>query len=399
MARCDELARLSEDPECLTRTFCCDAMAQVHQRLTGWMSAVGMHCRLDAVGNLVGRAECSEPAARVFMIGSHLDTVINAGKFDGPLGVLLGLGAVELLKAAHIELPFHLDVIGFCEEEGVRFRTPFLGSRAIAGEFAPALLDLRDDQGTTVRQALDAFGADAANWASAEYPADQLIGFLEPHIEQGPVLEEASVPIGVVTGIAGQTRATFVFTGRAGHAGTVPHDLRKDALAAAAEFVVGVERLGRQTDGLFATVGDIRVQPNVSNVIPGRAAVRLDLRHSDDSQREDAYEQTQQLATEICGRRDLQWAIEASEQQPAVPMDATLSRALCDAISGTGRSTFELISGAGHDAVMMARQTRTTMLFLRCRDGISHHPDESVATDDVAAALEVIVNLVTTLRD
>lgn len=397
MQRCDELARCSEEPSRLTRTFCCPEMTDVHSRLTEWMNACGMRCHVDAVANLIGRRESAQPTASVFMIGSHLDTVVDAGKYDGTLGVLLGLGVVELLHAARIELPFTLDVIGFCDEEGVRFNTPFLGSRAVAGEFATELLDLVDNQGTTVRQALDAFGVESANWPSAEYPADQLRGFLEPHIEQGPLLEQSTTPVGVVAAIAGQTRSTFVFSGQAGHAGTVPHDCRKDALAAAAEFICGVERLGQRTDGLLATVGDVRAWPNVSNVIAGEAQVRLDLRHAEDLRRAWAYEQIRQLAAEISARRGVEWGIDVCEHQPSVAMDERLSRALSTAIANTGHAVHGLVSGAGHDAVMMAGKTPTSMLFLRCRGGVSHHPDEFVAADDVAAALEVMVNMVASM--
>jgi allantoate deiminase len=398
LERCEQLGRCSEDPSRLTRTFCCPAMSQVHQQLTEWMTLAGMECRVDALGNLIGRANGSTAASPVFMIGSHLDTVIDAGKYDGPLGVLLGLGVAELLCESGIELPFALEVIGFCEEEGVRFNTPFLGSRAVAGSFSADLLDLTDANGISVKSALDAFGVDASKWRTAEYPVQTLLGFLEPHIEQGPVLEQAGLPVAVVSAIAGQTRATFVFSGQAGHAGTIPHEFRKDALAAAAEFIGGVERIGQNTDGLFATIADISVWPNVSNVVAGRTQARLDLRHVDDAQRLTAFDQIQQLAADISERRGLAWEIEACQQQPAVPMDKSLSRRLSESIKAAAIQVHEMPSGAGHDAVMMARRTPTSMLFLRCRGGVSHHPDESVDVKDIAVGLDILVRMVTSLQ-
>ncbi len=224
------------------------------------------------------------------------------------------------------------------------------------------------------------------------------MGFIEPHIEQGPVLEQADLPVAVVSAIAGQTRASFVFSGQAGHAGTIPHEFRKDALAAAAEFIVGVERIGKTTAGLFATIADISVWPNVSNVVAGRSQTRLDLRHVDDAQRLAAFEQIQQLASEISNRRGVAWEIEDCQQQPAVPMDESLSRLLADSIKAAAIQVHQMPSGAGHDAVMMARRTPTSMLFLRCRGGISHHPDESVDVKDIAVGLDILVRTVTSLQ-
>lgn len=402
-ARCDQLAGYSEDPSRLTRTFCCRAMSQAHDRLIEWMTAAGMECRTDAVGNLIGRVTGSCPgksgaASPVFMIGSHLDTVIDAGKYDGPLGVLMGLGVAELLRDHGIELPFALDVIGFSEEEGVRFNTPFLGSRAIAGEFSAELLELTDATGVSVKSALESFGLDVSKCQEAAYPEAALLGFLEPHIEQGPILEDADLPLAVVSAIAGQTRALFEFVGQAGHAGTIPHEFRRDALAATAEFTLGVERMGQETAGLFATIGEVHAWPNVSNVVAGRAEARLDLRHVDDSQRLRAWDRIQQLAAEIADRRGVSWAMEDCQQQPAVAMDAALSRRLEESIGAAGLPVHQMPSGAGHDAVMMARRTPTSMLFLRCRGGISHHPDESVEVDDIAAGLDVIVRMLTSLQ-
>lgn len=396
LERCDVLARLSEEPKRLTRTFCCEPMKKVHEQLTEWMQTVGMTSRVDALGNHIGTSE--KRGDKVFMIGSHLDTVVNAGKYDGTLGVLLGLGAAELLKGAEITLPFTLEVVGFSEEEGVRFQTPYLGSRAIAGEFSPEMLEFQDAKGITVKTALEEFGVAPNQWRSAAYPMDDLIGFLEPHIEQGPVLDDLEIPVAVVTAIAGQTRATISFVGQAGHAGTVPLSLRKDALTGAAELISAIETLAGQTAGLFATVGNIRVEPNVPNVIPGQVDLRLDLRHAENDARLQAFEQIQQLTTDIATNRNIGWSVESCEHQPAVPMDASLTEKLLTSLERTGQPKQTLVSGAGHDAVMMARRTSASMLFLRCHEGISHHPREQVDEHAVSVALEVLVDLLTNLR-
>ena len=397
MQRCDELATCSEDSKCLTRTFCCGAMQRAHDLVRSWMRDIGMSTRFDALGNLVGRYEPHAGTRKVFLVGSHLDTVVNAGRFDGALGVVLGIGTVELLRNVTAKLPFALDVVGFSEEEGVRFNTPFLGSRAAAGVFDPGLFQLADINGCTVRQALIDFGANPDDLTASCYSPQELIGFLEPHIEQGPILDRAQQPAAVVSAIAGQTRAAFQFQGTAGHAGTVPHGLRHDALAAAAEFVTRVEQLGQTTDGLFATVGNIVVEPNVSNVIAQQAQVRLDLRHEYDNVRLEAFDQIQGFADDCARRRGVAAEVIQCEQQPAVPMNAELTAELEAVFPEAGLSRHRLVSGAGHDAVMLARLVPTAMLFIRCRDGVSHHPDESVDVADVEVALEVLLRLFTRL--
>ncbi len=391
MQRCDELAGCSEDVQRLTRTFCSDAMQRAHALARTWMHTAGMSTRLDAAGNLVGRWQPRAETDKVFLIGSHLDSVIDAGKYDGPLGVLLGIAAAELLQDADAELMFAVDVVGFSEEEGVRFRTPFLGSRALAGTFDPGLFALVDSNGCTVREALLDFGADPTAIDQASYRSDELIGFLEPHIEQGPLLERIGQPLGVVAAISGQTRATFLFRGNSGHAGTVPHVDRRDALAAAAEFIIGVENVGQQTEGLFATVGQITVEPNLSNVLVGRAQVRLDLRHVEDPVRRSAFETLRAHALECGLRRRV--AVEAvdCQHQPAVPLSGPLRKQLRCACEEAGLVGASLISGAGHDAMIMSDRAPSCMLFLRCRGGVSHHPDESVDVEDVVEALNVIV--------
>ena len=312
------------------------------------------------------------------MIGSHLDTVPDAGKYDGALGVLLGLAAVRALGGRR--LPFAVEVVGFCEEEGVRYRTPYLGSLALAGRFDPALLDRTDADGVAMADAFRAFGLDPARVAAAAYPPGRVLGYLEAHIEQGPVLESRGLPLGVVTAIAGQSRLRVTFVGRAGHAGTSPMDLRRDALPAAAEFVLEVERLARSVDGLRATVGVVAAEPGAVNVVPGSATLSLDVRHADDAARGRRGRRLLGSAEAIASPRgacafrvDQARAPRRGPGRPGPDRPARLGRR-----AAPGSSPRRLVSGAGHDAAVMAAMAPMAMLFLRSPGGVSHHPDESV---------------------
>ena len=398
--RCDELARCTDEPVQLTRLFCSTAMQSAHQQLKGWMRSAAMESEVDAVGNMIGRYEFPGNKS-VFLIGSHLDTVVNAGRFDGMLGVLLGLAAVEVLSEAKINLPFDLHVVAFSEEEGVRYRFPFIGSLGMVGELENADLARIDDDGISMRLALQEFGCgddvSSASYASA-ITGKQLIGFMEPHIEQAVVLQEADVPVGVVSAIAGQSRASIWFEGVAGHAGTVPHDRRRDALAAAAELILKIEALGQTTDGLFATVGNVIASPGLSNVISGRTELRLDLRHEFDENRLQAFEKVKLLIDEVAQSREVTGSMFNIQHSPAVPMDGVLSQHLssaiqkCGLVPESGSVPKSMVSGAGHDALVISRLAPSCMLFVRCRDGVSHHPDEYVSPEDVSSALDVMVN-------
>lgn len=398
--RCDTMARHSETSNFLTRTFCSDAMKSAHAELKTWMEATGMKCRLDAVGNLIGEFHSIQPASThdgprdVFMIGSHMDTVVNAGQFDGTMGALLGLGVVEVLTEAQAELPFDIDVVAFSEEEGVRFGFPFIGSLGIAGHFDPGDFDRLDQDGVSMRDALKQFGCNPNELQLASYCSEangrNLIGFMEAHLEQSTRLERNGAPVGVVSAIAGQTRASIVLAGTAGHAGTVLHDQRKDALAAAAKLILDIEELGQTTDGLFATIGSISASPGLSNVICSDVNLRLDLRHESDAVREQAFKTIDLMIRELKRTRGIAGRIHDTHHSPAVPMDAVLSQCLDDAIGESGAVSERLVSGAGHDTMIMAEAAPSCMLFLRCRDGISHHPDEFVAPEDIYEALKVM---------
>jgi allantoate deiminase len=381
---CRELARHSEEPGFTTRTFLSPPMRAVHRDLSAWMTRTGLHVRVDDAGNLRGVYPGSSPDAARLFIGSHLDTVPRAGAFDGILGVVIGIMLVDLLAGRR--LPFSIEVIGFSEEEGVRFGVPFIGSRALAGTVDRSLLEQTDVTGKRVSDAIHEYGLDAARISDAR-AADGALGYIEFHIEQGPVLEGLRLPLGIVDAIVGQSRADVTFTGASGHAGTTPMAARRDALAGAAEWIRNVDGDAAGTPGLVATVGRIQVEPGATNVIPGRCRASLDLRHADDGVRVAARDRLHAAAREIASRRGLSVDWESRLEQPAVKMDETLVAALTRAVERSGAKSTRLASGAGHDAMILAERMPAAMLLIRSPGGISHHPDESVSDDDVAAAL------------
>ena len=391
LERCDALARLSEWETGLKRTFCSDAMADAYGLVRGWMESADMRCRLDPMTNLIGRYQPAQGSCGpTVILGSHLDTVPNAGKYDGILGVLLGLGVVDLIRQTGQEIPLTIDVIGFCEEEGVRYQAPFLGSSAIAGRLDQDLLDRCDAGGTPMRDAITQFGGDPNNLSRAAYDAAQVVAYLEAHIEQGPVLEQAGLPVGVVSAISGQTWMAMTLVGEAGHAGTYPIDCRRDALVAAAHVVTRVEEIAASTAGLMATVGFLEVEPNVTNVIPGRVALRVDLRHPDNAIRRQAFDEIVHLAQAMSRERGIDFQLDWVKDRPAVQADCRLTDLLAGEIEAAGLPLKTLPSGAGHDAAIMAESFPMAMLFVRCGGGISHHPDESVDVEDVAVALRIL---------
>lgn len=405
IARCRELALCSEVEGETTRTFLAPSMHYVHSLLGEWMNAAGMQVSVDAVGNLRGLLPASDPAAPRLLIGSHLDTVANAGAFDGVLGVVLGVALVEQIAeetraSAGKGMPFAIEVIGFSEEEGVRFGKPFLGSLALVGELDAATLALTDANGIAVADAIRTFGINLDEIPSAVVDSSAF-AYLEFHIEQGPVLESEGLALGVVDAIAGQTRMQFTFSGHANHAGTTPMGaLRRDALAAAAEWIVEVERYAASTPGLVATVGKIEVPSAASNVIPGSCLATLDVRHAQDAVRETAVRHYLDYAQANAVARGVTVAHTTSLDQAAAPMDPTLSAVFADAVTRTtGRPARIITSGAGHDAMILARRVPAAMLFLRSPGGLSHHPDEAVLPGDVEAAFATGLEFLRALRD
>lgn len=390
MTRCRKLASFSEDAGATRRTFLSAPMRDCHREVTAWMEALGATVRVDAAGNLRGLYPGAEPGAPRLLMGSHLDTVPNAGAYDGILGVVLAVALLEGLGGKR--LPFAVEVVGFSEEEGVRFGVPFIGSRALVGRVDEELLERKDVRGISVRQAIQDFGLNPGEIRQSSLD-DRTLAYLEFHIEQGPVLEKLGRPLGVVEAIAGQSRMEFTFVGRTNHAGTTPMDLRFDAVAAAAEWITVVEREARSLAGLVATVGAIEAKPGATNVIAGEARASLDVRHREDGVRSRAVEDLTREAERIARARGLSVSWETRLSQIAVAMDAWLAGQIEQAVGKSGCEPQRMVSGAGHDAMILAEKVPAAMIFLRTPGGISHDPAESVAVEDVARAIECGLHL------
>lgn len=390
MQRIEALAQVSEDAGKLTRTFASPAMKRANELVGSWMRGAGMAVRTDAVGNLIGHYPAATPDGKVLLLGSHLDTVRDAGKFDGPLGVLVAIAGVQQLHENNTRLPFAIEVIGFADEEGVRYQSTYLGSRAVAGTFDLEDLKRVDARGITMAEAIRAFGGNPDGITGAKLERNRLLGYVEVHIEQGPVLEQKNLAVGVVSAIAGQTRARVSFRGEAGHAGTVPMNLRRDALAAAAEFILAVESLAQNRGGLVATVGEIVAFPGASNVIPGEARLSLDVRHAGDDVRIKANGELRQRAEEIAAERGVTLNWETVHESSAVVCDRALTLRLETVAKRQQKEAPLLTSGAGHDAAAMAAICPVAVLFVRCKGGVSHNPAESTSEADVRVALGVM---------
>jgi len=392
IARCQTLARFSEDTGSIRRTFLSPPMRDCHREIAGWVAPLGVISRVDAVGNLRMVYAAAKPDAPRLMIGSHLDTVPNAGAYDGVLGVVLPIALLGALNGR--KLPFAIEVVGFSEEEGVRFSTPFIGSRALVGSLNEDVLRRRDAQGISIRKAIEDYGLNPAEIAQAAMQdQDNVLGYVEFHIEQGPVLENAGRPLGVVEAIAGQSRMEFTFVGQANHAGTTPMNLRHDALAAAAEWIGAVEQRALSTPGLVATVGAIQAKPGATNVIAGETRLSLDVRQQHVEARTAAVDYLVQLAEDVATRRGLKVRWNVLMDQRAVPMDPFLVSQVEKAVSKAGCEPYRMVSGAGHDAMILAEKVPAAMIFLRTPGGISHDPAESVEVGDVAKAIDCGLHL------
>ena len=382
------LATCSEEPDRLTRPFATDAMRRAHDHVTSWMREAGMTVTRDNVGNLRGRYDGHGGAT--LLLGSHLDSVRDAGSYDGPLGIVVAIAAVQRLHDAGLRLAFGVEVVAFADEEGLRFGSTYLGSRALAGSFNPADLERTDASGVTMAEAIRAFGGDPERVGEDRWRGGELLGYCEVHIEQGPVLEATGLPVGIVSAIAGQDRLVISFTGEAGHAGTVPMSARHDALVVAAMYVIAVEHEARTTPGLVATVGNLVVPGGAANVIPGRVDLTLDVRHADDATRLQASQGLITYAYALAAGRDISVEVRPVSENAAVPCAPRLRELLARAVRESGREPAELASGAGHDGVVMSQLCDVGMLFVRCKGGVSHNPAEAVEVDDVAAAIDVL---------
>ncbi len=406
--RLDALGRISDERGKLTRTFLSPAMRRANTQVAAWMRAAGLAVREDAYGNLIGRVEGASGQAKTLLLGSHLDTVRDAGRFDGALGVLLPISALAELRRRGVSLPFAVEVLGFSEEEGVRFASAYLGSKGYLGRLRAPELNGRDAAGVSVREAIERWNALSpsrvqelrmrSNQRLGVKPLHprkgDLLGYVEVHIEQGPVLEAEKLAVGVVSAIAGQTRGRLTFRGKAGHAGTTPMPLRRDALAGAAEFIRFVESTARLRSPLVATVGMIAVSPGAPNVIPGEAVWSLDVRHPRDAARADALAHLLGEARAIARRRGLKFTWERTQDNGAVECADVLSTVLDESVAAVQGRSARLVSGAGHDGVVLSTITPVAMLFVRCRDGLSHHPAEYAAPADIGVALDVLIDFI-----
>jgi allantoate deiminase len=395
ISRCQTLARFSEEETGLSRPFLSAPMRDCHNAITEWLRPLGITPVVDAAGNLRATYPAAEnpTVAPSLLIGSHLDTVPNAGSYDGPLGVVLAVSLFEELHAQNLRFPYAIELVAFSEEEGVRFGVPFIGSRALVGTLDDATLDRVDSSGVSIREAIQKFGLDPAQISSAQIAPENTLGYLEFHIEQGPVLEKLNLPIAAVEAIVGQSRLSVTFGGVANHAGTTPMDARRDALAAAAEWMVIVENEATRTPGLVATVGFIKVQPGAANVIPREAHLTLDIRHESDAVRTDSLRTLASRAQEIATRRNLSLVLTTLLAQPAVAMDPFLIAQIESAIRSASSLPHRMPSGAGHDAMILAERVPAAMIFLRSPGGVSHHPAETVLPEDVARAIDCGLSL------
>lgn len=399
--RCDLMGAppYSEADGMLVRRFLTPAHDEALKTLAFWMDEAGMSTRRDHAGNLLGRYEGATPDAPALLIGSHIDSVRNGGRYDGALGVMLGIDVVEALARAGRRLPFAVEVIAFGDEEGSRFPASMTCSRAVAGTVRPSVMEMTDGDGVSLAQAFAAFALDPTRLEEAARKPGEVFAFLEAHIEQGPVLEAEGLALGVVTAIAAQKRLMVRFTGMAGHAGTTPMNLRKDPGPAAAEAILALERIcSGGKNGLVGTVGRITALPGAFNVIPGAVEYSMDVRAEVAATRDAAVEAVTAEIQAIAARRGLEASVTLMQDLAASPCDPGLTALLETAVAATGQTPRRLPSGAGHDAMVIADLCPTAMLFIRCEGGISHNPREAVTEADCALAATAMLHFIDQLE-
>jgi hydantoinase/carbamoylase family amidase len=392
VARAEALARHSDSPDHYTRTWLTPAHRAAALQIAGWMGEAGMSVRTDGVGNVIGRYEATAAGATALVTGSHFDSVRNGGKYDGILGILVPLACVSELNRRGERLPVAIEVVAFADEEGARFQTSFLASRAFLGKFDTVLLERRDADGVTFEEAMRAAGLDPAAIAASPRDPETIAAYVEVHIEQGPVLLDEGLPLGVVTGISGGTRHLVRVAGASGHAGTVPMPMRRDALAAAAEMVVAVEARAKAVPGLVGTVGILKVKDGTGNVIPGEVEFTVDIRSGEDAAREAAEREVFAAFEAIAARRGVGVTARKNHAVRATPCSPRIQDLLADSVAAVGAPVRKLPSGAGHDAMVMAEATEVGMLFIRCgAGGVSHNPAETVTAQDVGLAVAAML--------
>lgn len=389
MLRCDQLGAITQSPGMVDRRYLTPQHRQANDLVALWMREAGMTVWQDAAGNQWGRYHSTDSNARSLLLGSHLDTVPNGGKYDGMLGVIAPLAVVQHCFDNGIRFPFHIDIVGFGDEEGTRFGSTLLGSRALTGRWKEDWQLLRDADHLSLPEAMAEFGLSFDKVTEATIDPQQVLGYLEVHIEQGPVLEDKNLPVGWVTAIAGAKRLNVQVNGMAGHAGTVPMTMRQDALTASSEMVLAVESIANQF-GIVATVGRLETKPGAVNVIPGQVNFSVDIRSEHDHKRDAALKLIQEIFRDVAERRQVDVNWQQTHHADAVHCDPHLSQTLAQAIQLSGFPAVSLPSGAGHDAMAMDAICPVSMLFVRCKGGISHHPGESITVGDVQAGLQVI---------
>jgi len=393
------MASFTETEGKVYRPFCSKSAWRLYNEIEQWADQDNLSFEVDALANIRIRSKNFDPSKKVFVVGSHVDTVIDAGKYDGPLGFLIGYEMLDFVERKRIELPFNLEVIGFSDEEGARYNTTYLGSSAVAGLFDDDWLHRKDADGITILEAMIKFECDDHKIKHCAIPKDQWVGYYEVHIEQGPVLQDCDLAVGLVKNIYGQIRINFEITGEAGHAGTVPMNMRKDAFAGLAEFMVFLERYGlERKDDLVVTIGRCNVGPGAPNVIPGVVTGTVDIRSHSNKIMEQAERDLNDRLHKMCDQRGLHLTWELMQQNPPVICAEQLNQALANSIDEHCEKVLSLPSGAGHDGVMISKVAPISMLFVRCKDGISHNPKEFCHPDDIAKALDVSLSFLQNLK-
>ncbi len=388
--RIDEISLFSDDPRWLSRTFGSQVSTECGQKIASWMQEGGLDVRIDNIGNIRGKLLSTNPEAKTFVIASHFDTTLNAGKYDGILGILMGMDIIENIRKGNISLPFHIEIIAFAEESGIRFQTGYLGSKVIAGTFKNKFLIIADDQGNKLSQVLQSLNYDTSHLKEDAIPAEDWLGYFEIHIEQGPILFEKNIPVGIVNNIIGQKKIEITFTGESGHAGTVPMNLRRDALCAAAKFILGVEKFAsNEKRKILATVGKLEVPGAASNTIAASVNCTLDLRSEDARLLSDAYEYVYSLCEKHCDKRNIYFEWNLVHETDPVTCNKKLRKLLANSISEKNIEATFLDSGAVHDAAIISQVAPVIMLFVKCVKGTERHPLENVADYDIATALDV----------
>ena len=400
MNRINQLAAISEDVNGITRRFGTPPFIAGRDKVFHWMTAAGLQTRIDNIGNVRGKWLAADKNSKTLVIASHIDTVVNAGKFDGPLGVLMGLDLLEHIITSKTTLPFNIELVAFCDEEGVRFHTTYLGSKVLAGTFDKEILTCKDESGITLEAVIQQLHGNSQQLEQDAIAASDWLGYFEIHIEQGPVLYEKDIPVGLVTGIAGQSRMEIVFEGMAGHAGTVPMHMRNDALCCAAEFILELEKFAlANKETLVATVGKLNIINAAGNVIPGEVVCSLDVRSADQILLDASCTTIKTMCEQIAAKRHVAITWKPVQQTAPVACSDHFNTLLARAITTTGYETISLVSGAGHDAVPISAVAPVAMLFVRCFKGISHNPLENVELKDMAAAIKVSDNFIQQLAN